>query len=171
MVTDTLLDEIVKSDNLKIVPFRWYHPRSMDLRDFDLVAYQEMDDYEGMLRYYEIEPFSFTAILDGKMVACFGSHILWDGVSESWLIGSKQLNSVPITLTRMCRRYLDVVARELQLNRMQITCNTKDELAVRWAIALKFEREGLLRHYGPCGSDYIMFSRIYDERFVQSQNA
>lgn len=164
MVTDTLLAEIVKSDNLKIVPFRWYHPRSMDLREFDLLAYQNIENYEDMLRYYETEPFSFTAILGGKMVACFGSHEMWDGVTESWLIGSKHLNSVPITLTRMCRRYLDVVAREKRLHRMQITVDTQDKVAVRWAIALKFEQEGLLRKYGPHGSDFIIFSRIYDER-------
>lgn len=164
MVTDTLLDEIVKSDNLKIVPFRWYHPRSMALREFDLLAYQNIENYEDMLRYYETEPFSFTAILGGNMVACFGSHEMWDGVTESWLIGSKHLNSVPITLTRMCRRYLDVVAREKRLHRMQITVDTQDKVAVRWAIALKFEYEGLLRKYGPHGSDFIIFSRIYDER-------
>jgi hypothetical protein len=166
MVNSTLLSEIVKSDNLKIVPFRWYHPRSMDLRDFDLAAYQNLEDFETSLRYYETEPFSFTAVLGGKMVACFGSHEMWDGVTESWLIGSKQLNIVPITLTRMCRRYLDVVAREKRLHRMQITCDKKDKVAVRWAIALKFEQEGLLRKYGPDGSDFIMFSRIYDERSI-----
>ncbi len=163
MVNDTLLGEIVKSDNLKIVPFKWYHPRSMDLRPFDLLCYEQMGDFDNALRYFESEPFSYTAVHNGKMVACFGSHVIWDGVCESWLLGSKHLNSVPITLTRMCRRYLDVVARELKLHRMQITCDTKDEVAVKWAIALKFEEEGLLRRYGPAGSDYIMFSRIYDE--------
>lgn len=161
MVKDTLLAEIVRSDNLKIVPFRWYHPRSMDLREYDMLAYSEFPDFEDHLRYYETEPFSFTAIHRGKMVACFGSNVVWPGVSESWLIGSNHLNLFPLTLTRMCRRYLDVTAREMKLHRMQITCNTNDKLAVRWAIALQFEQEGLLRQYGPCGSDYIMFSKVY----------
>ena len=157
-----LLKEIIQNDDIKIVPFEWQHPRMMDLREFELKTYVDLPDYEQHLRLFQSEPHSYTAILRGKVVASFGVHNMWPGAGEGWLLAGKQVNSYPITLTRMTRRYLDIAARDLLLRRLQITCNTKDELAVRWAIALKFDREGLLRKYGPDGSDYVMFSRIYE---------
>ena len=157
------LKEIIQNDDITIVPFRWYHPRSMRLRDFELKSYVDVPNYETQLRYYEAAQHSHTALLRGEMVASFGVHEVWPGVGEGWLITSHQVAHYPITLTRMTRRYLDIAARELQLHRLQITCNVNNQLAVRWASRLKFDREGLLRRYGPDGSDYIMLSRIFDE--------
>jgi len=157
----SLIPEIIQSEKIKIVPFRWYHPRAMDLRPFDLEAYEHLPDLEQSLKYYETEEHSYTAFLDGKPVCAFGSHILWNGVSESWMMTGHQIEKRPITITRMCRRYFDYVARELLLHRMQITCNCNDLLAMRFAIALGFQEEGLLKKYGPDGSDYVIFARLY----------
>jgi len=158
----SLIPEIIDSDHVKIVPFRWYHPRAMDLRPFDLKTYELVPDFEDNLKYYQNEEHSYTAFLDNKPVCCFGSHILWNGVSESWLLTSYDIEKRPITITRMCRRYFDYVARELRLHRMQITCNTNDLLAMRFAIALKLDKEGVMKKYGPDGSDYAVFARTYD---------
>lgn len=163
-----MMDEIKTRDDIEIIGFKWHHPRGMHLRDFELEMYELVPDFEQQLRYYELEKHSYTALHRGNIIACFGSHVIWPGVAESWMMGSKQLNNIPISLTRTALRYMDAIMRDEILNRMQITCNTQDELAVRWAIALKFEQEGLLRNYGPSGTDYIMFSRIRDEQSIQS---
>lgn len=160
--------DFLNNPDVKVVPFRWYHPRMMELRKTDLAYYSDLDDFEDRLRGVEREKHSYTATYRNQMACCFGTRLLWPGAAESWFIGSKLIDTAPITLTRSCRRYMDYIAREQRLKRMQITCDTQDELAVRWAIALKFQREGLLRRYGPSGSDHIMFARIYDEQSFQS---
>ena len=157
-----LMPEINQSRHVKIMPFRWYHPRAMALREFDLKSYELMPGFEDNLKQYQNEKHSYTAFLDNKPVCCFGSHILWDGVSESWMLTSYDIEKRPITITRMCSRYFDYIARDLRLHRMQITCNTNDLLAIRFAIALKLDKEGVMKGYGPDGSDYAIFARTYN---------
>lgn len=156
--------EFLSGPDVRLVPFQWFHPRTMDLRPTDAAYYNYLPDFDDRLRYAEASGQSFTALYKNTMACCFGTRPLWPGVAEAWMVGSVHLDSAPITLTRSCRRYMDYVAREQQLKRIQITCDTQDPLAVRWAIALKFEQEGVLRNYGPSGSDHIMFAKVYDEQ-------
>jgi hypothetical protein len=56
-------------------------------------------------------------------------------------------------------RYFDIAMADLKLRRLQITVNVNDGLAIRYANALKFRREGLLIGYGPDGADHEMLAR------------
>jgi hypothetical protein len=155
---------ILTNKNVTLMPFRWYHPRAMNLRRFDREAYANLPNFDERLRYYETQPHSYTAFVRGKPASCFGVHEIWPGVGEGWLITDEIVAKFSVTLTRSTMRYFNLIAIEKKLHRIQLTVNTKDLLAVRWAHALKFEQEGVMRKYGPDQTDYLMMSRTSDEQ-------
>lgn len=152
---------ILTNKHVTLMPFRWYHPRAMNLRRFDREAYIELPDFDLRLQNYELEKHCYTAFFKGKPFCCFGVQEIWPGVGEGWLITDEMVVDLTVTLTRSTVRYFDLVAIEKKLHRIQLTVNTKDLLAVRWAHALKFAQEGVMRKYGPDQTDYLMMSRNY----------
>jgi len=153
---------ILTNKNVSLMPFRWYHPRAMNLRKFDRLAYVELPDFDLRLQNYETEPHCYTAFLKHKPFCCFGVQEIWPGIGEGWLITDKMVEQLVVTLTRSTTRYFNLIAIERRLHRIQLTINTNDLLAVRWAHALKFTNEGLMRKYGPDGADYLMMSKVFE---------
>jgi len=162
MQTSASFNDLSTNRYVQIVPFHWAHPRVMDLRPFDREYYDAVPYYDEMLKSFQAAGDACTALYRGKIVACFGTNILWPGMGEAWLLTGKQINTLAVSLTRTTHRYFNQLATTKGLKRLQLTVNAENELAVRWADALKFTREGLLRNYGPTGADHIMFARIYE---------
>jgi hypothetical protein len=155
------LRDITTNKQIQIVPFHWAHPYAADLRSFDREAFEYLPNYREMLQAFQAEGNALTALWRGRIIACWGYNKMWPGVAEAWLITSVDFVSLSVTVTRAAIRYFNKIAIQDQLKRLQITVNTENELAMRWAVALKFEKEGLLRNYGPSGSDHMMFAKVY----------
>jgi len=77
------------------------------------------------------------------------------------MLTSHLVDGYPVSLTRSTTRYFNRIATEMKLKRLQLTVNATNLVAVRWANALGFTREGVLRSYGADGADHIVFARIY----------
>ena len=154
--------EITNNRQIQIVPFHWTHPYAADLREHDKKAFEHIPNYQEMLKAFQAEGDAITALWRGRIVACLGCNVMWPGVAEAWMITSIEFPNISTTATRAAIRYFDKVAIKYQLKRLQITVDTENELAVRWAKVLKFTPEGLLRKYGPGNSDHMMFARIYE---------
>lgn len=150
---------IINNKDVHIVPFQWYHPHLMDLRPFERALMRNIPNYDYRLRMFEAEGDAISAMVNGKIVCCFGAVELWPGVAECWLLTSKQIVKYPVTLTRSARRYFERLMAEQKLHRLQITVDTANDLAIRWANALQFRQEGLLRQYGVDRSDHAIYAR------------
>ena len=77
------------------------------------------------------------------------------------MLTTNHIETHPVAMTRGALRYINHIATEAKLKRLQITVDVTHVVAMRWADALKFNREGVLRHYGADGADYMMFARYY----------
>ena len=49
---------------------------------------------------------------------------------------------------------------DASLKRIQASVHTNDQQAIRYVEWLGFENEGLMKKYGPDGSDYYRFARV-----------
>tara|TARA_R100001510_G_scaffold54772_1_gene57846 strand:+ start:1532 stop:2014 length:483 start_codon:yes stop_codon:yes gene_type:complete len=154
-------DKLISNESVRLVPFRWYHLKAMRMREDNTDMFVYIPDFETRIMIFDGAPNCHTAIADGNIVACWGAQELWPHVAECWLFTSTHFNSYPISATRGADRYFNQLAISLKLKRLQLTVNSKNSLAVRWAKRLRFETEGLMRSYGPDGSDYFMTSRIF----------
>ena len=153
-----------------IVPFHWTHPYSMDLREFDKKPFKDVPNYDELLKMYGQQPHAYTVLYQTEMICSFGAIKLWPGNAEVWLLTSYQFERVPISATRTAMRYFNHIAIDLRLHRLQMTVEADNLFAVRWASAVKFTNEGLMRGYGPVGQDYFMFARYFDGKSFQPQN-
>ena len=133
----------------------------MDLRQFERELMESVPDFNERLKWYSDTELACSAISGGQMLCCWGIIQIWPGLAEGWLLTSNQIEGYAVSLTRGARRYFKQVATELKLNRLQITVNSRNIVAIRWADALGFEREGRLRNYGPSGDDYFMYARVF----------
>ena len=101
-----------------------------------------------------------TAFLYGKPVAVFGCGLLWNGVAEVWSLLSPQSKRYPIAMIRASKAFLDICWITFNLHRLQISVKTSDNVAMRFALALKFEPEGIMAKYSPAQEDFTLFRRL-----------
>jgi RimJ/RimL family protein N-acetyltransferase len=58
-------------------------------------------------------------------------------------------------------RYINKIAIDMELHRLQFVIDESNFLAIRWAKALGFVEEGLMRQYGPDKSNHFMYARYF----------
>lgn len=129
----------------------------------------DMDDYIVSLGYeaFKAQISSqaergpvITAFLYGKPVAVFGCGLLWNGVAEVWSLLSNQSKRYPIAMIRAANSFLDICWVTFNLHRLQISVKTSDDVAIRFAKALKFKEEAIMHKYSPDQQDFTLFRRL-----------
>lgn len=149
--------------SVTIVPFKWYHIKAMDLRADERMFMEKMGDYAERAKHYATRGPCYSVVVEGEGIACcWGLIEMWPGVYECWMITSTIIERYPVNTIRKARRCFDLVESEMQSHRMQIVVKASAAQSLRFASALSFKTEGVLKTYGPDGSDYIMMARCRD---------
>lgn len=117
------------------------------------------DDYQEALNAQIHMGPAVTVFVDLKPVGVFGFVPIWSGVAEAWFVNSIAARKYPIAMTKYGRKVQDIAQISMGLHRIQITVRTTDKRAERWAYAIGFQKESVLRKYGPDGTDYLMMTR------------
>ena len=84
----------------------------------------------------------------------------WKGQAECWMIVDKNISNHKFIFHRTAKKIIPEIMDRMYLHRLQFTVHSYNTQAVRWADVLQFEKEGLLRMYGPDKCDYLMLSKI-----------
>jgi len=137
----------------KLVKFEEEHVYGIETDyEFPVAARQMFGSHDGI--------FGYSLFLDDVILGCAGVHVLWDGVAEGWIIMSKQGYGSPKTIARYTDELFDDIMTENKLWRIQASVADSDKRALRFAYWLGFEDEGLMKKYGPDGSDYRRVARF-----------
>lgn len=153
---------------VNVLPFRWYHLIAMDLRDAEREYLSLFPDYYALAKAQQDKGPCFTAFVEDEGPACsWGFVPLWDGVFECWMLTGRLIEKYPTKLIRAAQRVIDNVEIELQSHRLQMVVNASHPKSLRFAEALSFLPEGVLKAYGPNGADFVMLSRVNYGRNVQ----
>ncbi len=100
---------------------------------------------------------SYTAIMDGRVVACAGVQSMWEGRGDAWALIARDIG--PDGMHEMhyaVKRYL----RASMLRRIEAACDATFLQAHRWLMLLGFRYEGPLAKYTPDGRDCLRFARV-----------
>lgn len=100
-----------------------------------------------------------TFIFQDKPIAIAGALEFIPGVLVAWSLLSDKIKECPIGFHRAMLYLIDFYL-EAGYRRIQITVRQDYEMGWRWAKTLGFKCEGIMRKYGPDGSDYLMFARV-----------
>jgi RimJ/RimL family protein N-acetyltransferase len=77
-----------------------------------------------------------------------------------WLVPSKDIGSHAISLVRGARAVTDTALQDYGVRRLQICVKVENDTAFKFAKALRFEVESVMRKFGPEGADYYMMTRF-----------
>jgi hypothetical protein len=139
---------------------------------FHIGHLDKLDGIESYIQAFGLEGFKdqikgqatrgpvITAFLYGKPVAVFGCGLFWNGVGEAWSLLSPQSKRYPIAMIRASKAFLDICWITFNLHRLQITVKTSDTVAMRFALALKFEAECNMKKYSPDKEDFTLLRRL-----------
>ncbi len=105
---------------------------------------------------------SFTGIINGYVVACGGISPLWPGVGEGWVLASHKIHENKFSVVRAVYDILGDLMDDHDYWRIQGSTLADWTQGIRFARLLGFENEGLMKAYGPDGSDYIRHARVKD---------
>ena len=147
--------------NIKIIPFENKHAEyilSQPLNSRFLELRPEHKKYAYFLKRIGM---SFTGIVNNTPVAAGGVFPLWDGVAEGWVLGTTEMKKYPITLARVIKHRTEMMCKNNSFKRLQTSVKADCETAIRFAKWMDFRPEGLMKHYGPDGSDYYRYARIF----------
>jgi RimJ/RimL family protein N-acetyltransferase len=138
---------------LDLVKFDTKHIMNIDtMFDFNVSARRAFEGKSGVDGY--------TLIEDDEVIVCGGVHMMWTGVGEGWLVMSKHAYDKPITVARYTQRLFDTIMGDNAMWRVQASVHTNDEQSVKFAEWLGFEIEGVMKKFGPDGTNYFRMARV-----------
>jgi len=146
---------------MQLVPFVTEHLVDLAEADTGNPGRQMMGDWKSMADRSIRPELSWSGVHNGHLVGAGGIIPIWDGVAECWLVGGWRLGSHKVSAVRALTVTLARLVKEQQLRRLQAIVRADWDQAVRFVEFLRFEREGLLRGYGPDGSDHYVYARIF----------
>lgn len=153
---------------VKVIPFEWYHVPAMELREQEQRYFAMVPNFLANLKMQKLAGPCYTAVIEGRGIACsWGFAQLWPGVIECWLITSTIIDEkfgYKRRLVEVGREIMREVESGMKAHRLQMSINPRFLYAIRYAKALNFTQESVLKAYGPDGSDYYMFARTSEKK-------
>ena len=158
-LVENMNDRLPRHGGVFFLPYAEDHLVQISMNQPDVASAMPYVDVIQMVSAQARLGPSVTAFIGAKPVTCFGAYRIWSGMGEAWMISDDAARYRPIQMTKAARYFIDIVSVYLALHRLQITVKNSDKRALRWATALGFESEGLLKKFGPDGSDFFMMAR------------
>ena len=102
----------------------------------------------------------YAALKGNDPIAIAGINSLWDGVAEGWIVIGKQSKSHRFAIAKTVKLMLQKMINDNNLFRLQASVCLKDEKAIRFTQWLNFTEEGIMRKFGPDGTDYMRYAWV-----------
>jgi RimJ/RimL family protein N-acetyltransferase len=157
---EAMNDEMHKRRGMYYLPFVPEHFDHLDFDHKEISVLSHVYNIKSMISQQAQMGVAFTAFRHNRPIAVIGVVNIWPGVGELWSIFDNQARDIPATMLKSAIRFSDIAIRYLQLHRLQITVRTDDNRAFRYAKAIGFETESVMRKYGPDQIDYLLMARF-----------
>ena len=104
---------------------------------------------------------AYTLFVNDKPIVAGGIFIVWQGVAEGWVIANRNIYDVKFLAAKEIKKRTDLLCKKNKINRLQTSVKAEFKTGIRFANWLGLETEGLMKKYGPDGSDYLRMAKIY----------
>jgi len=139
---------------VNVIPFDPDHIREMQLQDQQArIVSLATVQYLRVLKH--MGPCA-SAEVDGRIIACAGVALEPYGSGTLWSFISRDAGKHFIVLDRAVRRMLSIP----NVRRIDATTEAGFSQGCRWLEMLGFEFEGVMRKYGPDGSDHVRYAKV-----------
>lgn len=137
-----------------------------DIQDFDWItlapdSWAKRSDRAMVEGYSKLGPAITLWTEDGTVIACAGVACgAWKGFGEYWLVPSVHVKHFPKAVFKTAVEFIEDTIDKLGLYRVQAVIMANNPAHVRWIEALGFEREGLMKKFGPMKEDKFLYARV-----------
>ena len=104
---------------------------------------------------------AYTLFVNDKPIVAGGIFILWKGVAEGWVLANRNIYDVKFLAAKEIKKRTDLLCKKKKIKRLQTSVKAEFTTGVRFANWLGLKTEGLMKKYGPDGSDYLRMAKIY----------
>ena len=146
--------------NIKFVPFENEHAHYILDQGLNSELLEMKPEHRKYAYYLKEVGMSFTGLLNNKPIAAGGIFPLWDGCAEGWVLATKEINNYPITFAKVIKQRTDMMIKNNFIRRLQTSVKADCLVALKFVKFLGLKEEGLMKGYGPDGSDFYRFARI-----------
>ena len=143
-----------------IVPFENKHANQILEQGLNSDVLQLKPEHRKYAYFLKEIGMSFTGLVNNKPIAAGGVFHLWDGVAEGWVLASKEIYKYPIFCAKHIKRRTEIIIKANNIKRLQTSVKADCDVAVRFAKWMGLKEEGLMKSYGPDGSDFIRFAKV-----------
>ena len=147
---------------MKIVPFKKEH--AFDILDRNV---KESDawisgngNFETFVESWKDGGPAYSLIIDNKIVMCAGVFLLGWNRGEAWVLASNDFKAYKKTCFKSIMYKLEEIVFIEKLKRVQATVDPEYTEGIRFLEHLGFEREGLLKSFGPRNEDLLIFGKV-----------
>jgi len=134
--------------------------RPLQPEDLEKLRTEAVEDIKSYPEF-DYGEFAWSAWDKGILIGAGGVRIFWEGVSEGWLIISRNSpDESKVRLVLAFRKKLKELIEEHGLWRVQATVSAKFEKGISLLRTLGFEYEGTMRKYAPDGSDMMIYAKV-----------
>ena len=104
---------------------------------------------------------AYTLFVDKKPIVAGGIVVIWKGVAEGWVMANQNIYDIKFLAAKEIKKRTDILCKKNKIKRLQTSVKANFKTGVRFANWLGLSSEGLMKRYGPDGSDYIRMAKIY----------
>ena len=104
---------------------------------------------------------AYTLFINDKPTVAGGIIVIWKGVAEGWVMANQNIYDVKLLACKEIKNRTDLLCEKNKIKRLQTSVKASFTTGVRFASWLGLKNEGLMKNYGPDGSDYLRMAKIY----------
>ena len=149
-------------DSFEIIPYKVEHGD-------EIIAFGMSDKLMELDATYSnhrldmaVPGLSFTLLKNNTPIVSGGVVPMWEGVGEGWVLSSKHIFENKIKAAGSIKKRLDYICKNNKIRRLQTAVKAEFTIGIRFAEWLGLTKEGLMKQYGPDGSDYWRMAKIYE---------
>lgn len=146
--------------NVVIVPFENKHADQILEQGLNSDVLELKPEHRKYAYFLKETGMSFTGLVNNKPIAAGGVFHLWDGVAEGWVLATKEIYKYPIFCAKHIKRRTEIIIKANNIKRLQTSVKADCDVALRFAKWMGLKEEGLMKSYGPDGSDFIRFAKV-----------
>lgn len=104
---------------------------------------------------------ALTMMIGTEPLAIFGWHFICPGVVQLWALVSEKTADHKKSFHKVCKAFLANGVGPIGARRIQFSVRCGFKQGWRWAKALGFTCEGIMKQYAPNGDDCWLFARTF----------
>ena len=144
-----------------IMPYSRSHYYMMRLNKYQTALQKNVPNYLDFFDFQAASGPNFTVLKKGIPMASAGFVPLWPGVFEGWMLRDERISPHGIPAALVSKRIFSGLRSIMELHRVQFHVHSLDTRAIKYAKFLMFKEEGLMEHYAPDKSNYVLMRRLY----------